>query len=387
MKRAIVALGVGGHLVFQVRPQVDKVRAQPGARDYSSYHYAVQAAAAGEDPYTPSALSHRSQAEGTRRMVQPYYYPPPFLLTVVWAIPLRLDVGYVVMAVLNELVLAATMVILYLRFDVAAWAIALLLATFSPVADNLWMGQANLLTMLPALVGIAWGRGAGIGTAAMFKMSPALLLLGYVRQRAWRSIGIACVTAVVLSILTLPLVGFAAQARFYTEVLPGFLRGEYHGLKIAISLPGNHSLADWFNRAWPGDAPTRLSTTAQLATRLGSAALLAAWGWLFRRDDRLAWSTLVVLMVMLPVYTFEHHLAMLLLPIGVLASRARSIPRLLGFGLVYLCLAPSMDTQLALAPHLPEAVAPLVRELKFFGMVGLLALGVAWRQSASEKSG
>jgi hypothetical protein len=272
----------------------------------------------------------------------------------------------------------------------------------SPLADNLWMGQANLLAALPALLGVAASRpalrGLGIGAAAMAKMSPGLLVLGLVRERAWGAVLAAGLAVVGLGVLTLPLVGPAAQLRFWGEVLPGFLRGEYHGLHIGIALPGNHSLADWFNRAWPGELPTRLSDPARLANRLAGLGLVGAWALLFRRpaapaastsptaaatptasgcataaadpDAPLPWAALVVLMVLLPVYTFEHHLAMLLLPLGVLGSRARTPGRALAFGLVYLALAAPLEWELRAG----------LREAKFFGMLGLLALAVAWRE-------
>ena len=63
-------------------------------RDYATYHYAVQEVWQGGDPYVTAALDQRARAEGTRATVFPYFYPPPFLLTMAWATPLSLADGY-----------------------------------------------------------------------------------------------------------------------------------------------------------------------------------------------------------------------------------------------------------------------------------------------------
>jgi len=325
--------GLVGHLVFQLAPAVREVGETPSARDYASYHYAVQAAADGLDPYDVGDLGRLSRAEKTRRTVQPYFYPPPFLLTQLWSLPLTLTQGYWGSLLLNEALLAGCLAVAVRAFGVGMPAVALLLTTFSPIPDNAWMGQANLIALFPALLGLAlartrpWAGGVLVGAAAMFKMSPALFLLWWALRREWRPVAAAVGTAVGLSLLTLPLVDLPTQVRFYTEVLPGFGRGDYHGLTVPISLPANHSVPDLFARLWPGPTPTSMSDRALLASRLVSLALLAGWAWRFWRpppgadaaaEAACALGALTVLMVVLPAYTYEHHLVFLLLPVGLL---------------------------------------------------------------------
>ena len=49
---------------------------------------------------------------------------------------------------------------------------------------------------------------------------------------------------------------------FYTQILPTFLDGSYHGLKVPIGIPANHSIPDLFNQYAPGTAH-RLSPLGQ----------------------------------------------------------------------------------------------------------------------------
>lgn len=326
--RTWLLLGLVLHLALQLRPAVDRVWNVRHGRDFASYYYAVQVAAEGHDPYVTARLDDAARRDRTRKTVNPYFYPPPFLLAMAWAIPLDLTTAYRVMLGLNELLLAGCLWLTWWRWKVASWAIALVLAAWSPIPDNAWMGQANLVALLPALAGLALADrrpvlgGALVGVAAMFKMSPALFLGWWLLRRRWMPVAAAIAAAVALSVLALPLVGWEAQLRFYREVLPGFGVGDYHGLSVPISLPANHSIPDLFDRLWPGPNPTRLSDAAVLASRLVTVALLALWAARVPRlDAGPALGALTVLMVVIPAYTYEHHLVFLLLPILVAVSR------------------------------------------------------------------
>lgn len=374
--RAWILLGLVAHLIFQLRPAVDKVWGARHGRDFASYYYAVQVAAEGRDPYETRLLDAAARADRTRKAVNPYFYPPPFLLSVAWAVPLDLATAYRAMLVLNELLLAACLWIARARWRVAPWVIALLLAGWSPIPDNAWMGQANLVALLPALAGLALAErrpvagGVLVGVASMFKMSPALFLGWWLLRRRWTPVVAALVTAVALSALSLPLVGVDAQLRFYQEVLPGFGVGDYHGLSVPISLPANHSIPDLFDRLWPGPNPTRLSEPAVIASRVVTLALLALWAWRARGlDEGPALGALTVLMVAIPAYTYEHHLVFLLLPVLVAGTRASPWV----FVPVFFFLAWPLDWLRWTQKQVP-ALDGLLRESKFLAEVALYLL-------------
>lgn len=396
----LVALALHGWL--QLAPAWQKTADTPSARDYASYYYAVKVAADGGDPYDVGALGRLSRAENTRRTVQPYFYPPPFLLTQLWALPLSLHTASFVMLVLNELLLGACLFLTWRCFAVAPAAIALILATYSPIPDNAWMGQANLLALLPTLLGLAWaGRrpwlgGIAVGVAGMLKMSPALFLVYWAIRRNLRAFLAAAGTAVALSLLTLPLVGTAWQIEFFREVLPGFLVGDYHGLTVPISLPANHSIPDIFARMWPGDTPTSMSETALRASRFVNLAALGAWGfvtWRNRRApdspaalDRWSLGALTILMTILPAYTYEHHLVFLLLPAGLFLTwgwdeaRRGALAKRVAVGLLtvstWFFLAWPLLWLTAGQKRFP-ALGDTFRESKFLAMLVILAVMLA----------
>jgi alpha-1,2-mannosyltransferase len=379
------------YLVFGLYRSGATVFAGGGGRDYATYHYAVQEAVAGGDPYDTAALGLRSAAEGTRKSVHPFFYPPPFLFSMLWAAPLSLMTAYRVFWAVNQLLLVGTLFALRRWFGPSLLLLAFVAATFSPIPDNAKMGQANLLVLLLAVAGLARGSGGLVGAAAMAKMSPALYLVGWLSRREWRPVLTAGVTAIGLSLLALPLVPLETQRMFYLDILPGFSSGDYHGLKVKITLPANHSIPDLWNQLWPGPSGHALSPAAQRASSLSSLGLLGLLGLVGARTRgdadplRLAnlMGALTVLMLITPVYTYEHHLTLLILPVvalGAAIERGR-----LGRGWVVLVLVAYFFVAWPLAwlRGLQDLVPLLdwpLQESKFLGalLLGLANARVAW---------
>jgi hypothetical protein len=373
-----------------------------GANDYASYHYAAVVAAEGGDPYDGRALGMAARKEGTRQGVHPFFYPPPFLLAFAPRAALPLHDGYLGWFVFDEVAalgLGAVLAAMARRWSTSAAIVALVLTlAMSAVPNNHVMGQINLPVLLAAVVGFALaerGRarvgGALVGAAAMAKMAPALFVGLWLLQRRWQPFLWACAAAACLGVASFAVVHADAQLRFYTEVLPGFSRGDYNGLAVGIDLPGNHSLPDWLDRAWPpGPSPHLvLSSAATMASRVAAIALLGvtAWfvgAWRGERVDALAqanrFGAVAALTLLLPVITYEHHLVSLL-PGLVAAAAARAEGRLPAWSVVVWLFAAAV----ACAPWEPLRDAAkawggvggtLLREAKFGAIVAVWGLNL-----------
>ena len=112
----------------------------------------------------------------------------------------------------------------------------------------------------------------------------------------------------------------SAQWAFYTQILPEFSSGAYHGLTIPINIPANHSIPDVYNQLFPGSTQTKLSSVAKNLSSLTSVSIMGMLLLLIRKfKDQEAklfvLSALIPLMLITPVYCYEHHLALLLLPV------------------------------------------------------------------------
>jgi len=385
---------LGLYLIVQIGPAWTAVRASQSGRDFATYHYAVQVAAEGGDPYSVRALGAAAREEGTRRSVHPYFYPPPFLLAVAWTLPLSMPAAYQIFFWMNQAFLGLTLWVLR-RWTGASWlSLGLVAATLTPLGDATKMGQANHLVLLLLSVALWRTSGAWLSAAAMAKMSPALLLSWWGARIHWKPVFIAALGAVLWSVAALVLVDFPTQLRFYTEILPGFSSGEYHGLKVPITIPANHSIPDLYNQLWPGPSKHRLSEVAQRAASLTSLGLLAGLVVYARRtrdaigDAALA-GAFTVLMVVTPVYTYEHHFALLLLP-AVALARAWEVGRLGRTATVlasvsYFFAAWPLYVLRPLQKSAPDSLSWFFQESKFAGAVGL-ALMCLWAARNSQSA-
>jgi len=291
--------------------------------DFASYYYAVQVAEQGGDPYDTKQLGEAARQDHTRRSVYPFFYPPPFLLTMAWTSSLKLYPAYLAWFWFDEAFAILCGVLLWrwwARLGPAVpWLAAVAVATLSSIPDNHAMGQVNL-PVLAVVLGGLWAAerdrpavgGALLGLACMMKMSPALFVAWWLLERRWREVAWACGTAVALTVLSLAIAGPSVQADFYLRVLPSFGSGNYNGLTVPISLFGNYSLPGLYFRMFGGHGHVLSGTVRALST--GTALLLlGGLGWLFRDtpDDELSVAGQVgavcVAMLLLPVYTYEHH--------------------------------------------------------------------------------
>lgn len=291
-------------------------------RDYASYHYAVKATQNYDSPYDVEVLNQLAQAEGTRKSVHPFFYPPPAILSVLWVEPLTLSQGVKGFFWFNQFCLLGTLIILR-RWRRVAWstlfAASLLLWS---VLDTMKMGQINLFVGLMIVFSLRYHSGLALATAAMTKMSPALIFFGWIVQKQWRSAWVCALTCLFLSVTVLPWISFNEQIRFYTDILPEFSSGAYHGLKIPINIPANHSIPDMYNQLFPGTSKTVLSDIAKRLSSFTSGVLFVSILFWMRRlhhsESKLfAIMALIPLMLVTPVYCYEHHMALLLVPVVI----------------------------------------------------------------------
>lgn len=390
MQRAIpgilLALGLAVHVFVLAGPIWSKAKTIEHGEDFASYYYAVRAAAEGLDPYDRQQLHALAKQDGTRKGVFPFLYPPPFVLAMTWTLPLSLGSAYRTWFWLDSLFLLAALLALWrwLPGPATIAGIGIILASFTPVFDNHLMGQFNL----PVLAAMLWGLylaererpiagGALMGLACMMKMSPALLVAWWMLRGKWTAVLSACVAAVLLSLAAVPLVGWEAQMRFYRDVLPGFKSGDYNGLIVSILHPGNHSLPNLWAQLF--DAERRLTGAALWGATFTNLGLLGLVAWWLRRQtpDRLGAAAgaaaVSVVMVLIPVYAYEHHLVQLIFPLvvaGVALAQGR-LGRNWALALVpaYLALAwwwPAIARELR---SLSGPVAWLLQEAKLVALV------------------
>ena len=325
------------------------------ARDFASFYYAAQVAEEGGDPYDRQALNKASRSDGARKGVHPFFYPPPFVAAMSWVTSFDLMTAYRIWFWFDELALLAAALVLWRwwgRLDpMVGPLIVVCLAVLSAAPNNHIMGQMNAPALALALAGLwqdeeerPWLAGLCLGLACMWKMSPALLVAWCLLRGRWRTVAASCLTAVLVSAMSVPWVSLELQQRFYLEVLPGFGSGDYNGLAVSIGLFGNHSIPNLWHQAYPGTDGGGLSEMARWGATWTNALMVVALGAWFAGRDREAHAracqvgAVCVAMLLIPVYTYEHHL-LWALPAVVASAVALMRGRLGALWLLPLALA------------------------------------------------
>lgn len=313
------------YIAVSVVPAWQGLHSRHNAKDWASYYYAVQVASGGGDPYELAALEAAAAADGFEQTVYPYLYPPPFLLGVWWMAPLSSGLARDILFGLNQLAWLGLGAVLWRWLRTPPVLLGLIAVTLTPITHAGRLGQVN--GVVAALVALAlWRRsGSALSVAAMIKMSPALYLPLWATSGRLRPVLVAAAGAVGLSVLALAVVPLEVQLHFYRDLLPGFSSGSYNDLQVPIDLSANHSIPNALDRLWPGPDANTLSETARRVTSAALLGTLAAASLLARRThDALSEASLLgaltVALVVLPVFTYEHHLSLLVLPAAALLT-------------------------------------------------------------------
>ncbi len=301
--------------------------------DYASFHAAACAIRAGVSPYRPDELMFGAVSCGMGP-VYPYLYPPllaevmfPLTFFQPWTARLLWH-GIIVCAVVGSAWLLDGWLRARERGPELSAAFAFVMASFWPLRESHLMGQVNTLVLL--LLCVWWTKREkthlaviALAAAAAIKMSPALLLLVPLVEKKWRELahGVAyTAAAILLSCALLGKRGF----EFLFGVVAGFVPGgHWHSLKLPIDIFGNSSIAAVLIRLGRPADPQRLPGTLALVQTAILVAMLAAFLLRHRKiaaDARAA--PLIILMIVAPTFTWEHHLTFAVLAVAMLLATA-----------------------------------------------------------------
>lgn len=333
------------YTTIQLYPSWLKVRNSKSGRDFASFYYAQKVSWNGESPYNSQQLSRLSRKEKTRTSVHPFFYPPPSLLIFSWVQLFSLHTAYIISFFLNHLTVVGLYFVLRHWLKIASIPLALLFALCTPIGDCIAMGQINLVILLLITLGLKKQRGSFLAGAAMIKMSPALLLWPQIIWKKWHFVGATITFALIFSIFFLPIMGFEEQKSFYEDVLPQFSSGQYSGLKVPIHLSSNHSIPEFCAQWFPAEKGRRISVEAQrCASALNSIFfVLLTWIAWKTKKETIMFGAFVVLMVLVPIYTYEHHLVFLILPAAILLQIQKnqsSMFAVLSYGVLFFLFWP-----------------------------------------------
>jgi hypothetical protein len=271
-------------------------------------------------------------------------HPPTSVLLVVPLAGLAYSDAFLAWALVSlaALGLSVVLIVRQLPLGLTAWSVLPLLALLllcNPFRQHLNQGQLNLVILL--LLTAAWaaersGRpvtaGALVGTATAVKLFPGFVFLYFVARRQGRALVAGAATVLVLTGLTVLVLGPDAYRDYITVALPNLeqyrvwwpnlsLAGFWHKL---FNSAGSKVVPLWQNPA--------LAWTATLLSALAVTGLTAwaAWRSRSRPECDLAFALVVEAMLLVSPITWDHYFTILFLPLFVVwhALTALGRPRL-----------------------------------------------------------
>jgi hypothetical protein len=399
-------------VVWHVAGAVEGWRRVPAdwAGDFASFHYAATVSGAGGNPYDPEALEAAGRADGYRHPIFPFVYPPLALPLMSWSTALGIGTAFRLWFALNYVLAGWIGYVLWHRWGPRdPFGVPLVVASLAalyPVLNGLFQGQTNLLVLALTLTAL-WQverrpitGGALLALATMVKVAPALFVLAWVAERRWRAIAAAVVAAPLLALVALPWAGAGAQLDYYTRILPAFSAGTWSVIDVPIRIFGNWSVLAWASGAFGSDGTAPAAAARAVAAAVPLVAF-AAVAWSCRRaaggriGELARIGAIGTASLLLPAYTFEHHLVWALPGLVALGSAvlAEGVRHRAGHALalagVWLALAvPLADLRLVHAAV--EGWGPLeafVRHLKLWGVVALFVATVGISGRAGSRLG
>ena len=251
------------------------------------------------------------------------------------------------------------------------------------------MGQANFVVLLCVLLALLCHSNKRMGLTGVFglgilmKMSPGLLLVFLVVERSW-AVG-ATLIRVLWVIWCLPRCMARHSSRRFMWTCCLVLRRDNTTDSVPIDMFGNHSLPNLWHQWFPNSG-RGLSGTAQWASRLSSLLLVGVTCFFWRRaakDSFVAtaqWSSVLLLMLLFPVYTYEHHLiwalpAVLVMALAVIQGRT---PRVFVPLILFSCVGWGISlamlkrwTKWWVHSEYPVPIAWMLQEWKTFSCIVL----------------
>jgi hypothetical protein len=214
----------------------------------------------GDNPYGETRLLDLARELGSppklgtpepviyRTLFTSYIQPPPSALSVLPLTFLSWRDGTRVYLILSNLALAGAVVLTLRTVPPAVptrWAVAgaaVIVAAFSQIYASFALGQVDAIMTLLLAAGL-WGysrdkpavAGSAIAAATAIKLIPAALILYFLWRREYRVVLWALGAGAALFLLSLAAVGTGTYWSYFSDTLPGLMKGSTQYANISIS--------------------------------------------------------------------------------------------------------------------------------------------------------
>ena len=379
----VILLGVLPALYLNLCASVlsDLAHGRWGGADFTAYYTAARLIREGESPYDAAAFSQEARSWGFRND-RPYIYPPLLAIVTVPLAPLPPQHATCIWFCMNAALLILSSILLTWTLEPnrsRLYFLALLTGTltFYPVIFSIFVGQANtLILVVIALAFYLSKRGreslAGIALAlpTLVKFFPFGIALYFLWKRKYRIFLCAVLGVVLLTLLSVLLVGLDPHRVYLRQVLPS---------QFMKSHPLNQSLPGFIARMLPISDSKSLSQWRILSVSASALVVLATVivippGRKHAEQSDLEISLVIVALLLTSTISWIGTLSLLIIPYAVIFKYLLNGSFKRPWGLASLAL---LSLLLADAPRLLELrvtfvggtpMSPWLSGLPMYGM-------------------
>ncbi len=227
--------------------------------DLSINFTAAHAIRDGQNPYGETALLERARELGSpsslggpkpfiyQTLFTSYIQPPFSALSIVPLTVLPWREATRLYLIFNSALLGAAVVLTLVTVRPTIplrWAVAgamVIVAFYSQIYGSFALGQVDATITFLLVLGL-WGyardkpavTGWAIALGAAIKLVPVLLLLYFLWKREYRIVGWALGAGALLFVLSLAAVGTDTYWTYFSETVPGLLKGSTHYANVSI---------------------------------------------------------------------------------------------------------------------------------------------------------
>ncbi|MFC1514704.1 glycosyltransferase family 87 protein [Candidatus Omnitrophota bacterium] len=295
--------------------------------DFLPYYSAAQVFRQGGDMYDPDQIRQAELKNGLPRFekIFSYQYPPLFTVLILPFTFFKYSLAKVFWLALNQIFVIGALFFIWASvikkrsFTEVAFFLFLAL-NFYPLINNLNLGQINVLILFLICGAFYFFKkgndiycGIFLGLAAMFRITPALLIVYFLWRGQWRTFFWAVLSFVLLSLISLAIFGIDIHCYYLTEFLPSYLSS-------VPNQPANQSFTGFLFRLLDdGGLVDRVSAIFSFISLILVAFYCRYKKGLSRDSLRydLEFCLVIITTLLISKVTWEHHLSWLLLPVAV----------------------------------------------------------------------
>ena len=303
----------------------------------------------------------------------------------------------IIWTIFNFIILFAAVLFLIQKFNYKEfWTplILILFLSYQPLYANILFGQAYILIL--CLLILAWYAyvsgnekllGVAIGLIFILKSTSFIFWLFLLVQRRWRSLVWGLLTVSVVSLFSLPWIGFDAW-QTYAGKITGFVANPSLSVTAYQTVHSFFYHITTFSKEWNPEPLFNLPLLGNLLSIFSVLIITAVSSFIAFKQNKseMAFSIFIIAGLIISPVSLDYHYTILLLPILILINNIRKDSTAMIWVMILIFISLIALYLPYASPRLTKGVLAVFAYPKLYGAIGLWGLSIraAYRSEVKE---